>query len=67
MARVFNEAGIRSTAVWADPEEERRAALADEALPRSGASPPPTAPPTEAYLLYGNRRSFQGMDGHPRE
>ena len=35
MARVFNEAGIRSTAVWADsPDEERRAALADLAARR---------------------------------
>lgn len=30
MARVFNEAGIKATAIWSDtPESERRAALAD--------------------------------------
>jgi superfamily II DNA or RNA helicase/HKD family nuclease len=30
MARVFNEVGVRATAVWADsPDEERRAALRD--------------------------------------
>ena len=30
MARVFNEAGIKATAVWADtPDAERRAALRD--------------------------------------
>ena len=35
MARVCNEAGIRSTAVWADsPDDERRAALADLAAAR---------------------------------
>ncbi|HYH94330.1 DUF3427 domain-containing protein, partial [Hyalangium sp.] len=35
MARVFREAGIAATAVWADsPDEERRAALADLAARR---------------------------------
>jgi superfamily II DNA or RNA helicase/HKD family nuclease len=36
MSRVFKEAGIRATAVWADsPEDERRAALADLAATRT--------------------------------
>ena len=35
MARVFREAGVAATAVWADsPDEERRAALADLAARR---------------------------------